>query len=29
MLRLELAVAQLRVIGSPGAHRTKEGQQLQ
>lgn len=25
MLRLELAVAQLRVIGPPEAHRTKEG----
>jgi hypothetical protein len=25
MLRLELAVAQLRMIGSPEAHRTKEG----
>jgi hypothetical protein len=25
VLRLELSVAQLRVIGSPEAHRTKEG----
>jgi hypothetical protein len=25
MLRLELAVTQLRMIGSPEAHRTKEG----